>query len=140
MKFKHVKHLYPNIEFVKPVGNKAPVPKMYTISSITEEQAVEIFNLIWNTSMVLSTFTDVYKTVESYNSVGFKGKDSRVDKDDEYSDIGLTIDKDRGVELSFGGQKMMVDQFVTTKYLLDHNIDLFDLIDSTNVVDADLTL
>jgi len=136
LKFEDVKHLYPNMGYVKTRPTEdvdwVKTPSLYQLSDMTEEQAQELFHIIWNLQWgesMWGTLTNIEKYYEYENSIGFKAIDGE-------SKVGLTVELDRGVELSFDGAKMKVNQFLATKYLLDNNFDLFNLIENYQAVSA----
>jgi hypothetical protein len=147
MEFKEIAHHYIGIKIMTNEGNIVTLigdtlepakkydwlPYLYPLSAMTEEQAVKLFNLIWSERFANdeSIFIKITKYVEDENSVGFKGFDLL-----DNGDIGLTVEKSRGIELSFSSKKMMVNQFVSINYLLANHFDLWDLIENGQAIDA----
>ncbi len=106
-------------------------PILRHLSDITEMEFIKLLTIVYE--KVFQNHPDIEKSsihFDGDNSVGLKCVD-RVDN----SDIGFTIEIERGVEFSVNGSKLMVNQFDITAKLLERGFDLFGLIESGQAID-----
>lgn len=112
-----------NIEYVKPV--------LIAIEDIPVKVLEDIVSVIYQ-----GIFNEDVKLKHSEKVTGYSGQTGLKCVTSDNHKIGLSVEKDRGVEFSFNSARMMVDQFAITLILLKEGIDLFGLIESDLAIDV----
>lgn len=111
------------IEFVKPILRR--------LEDMAEEEALEFTKYLYGKMFGLADeIKDSISVLsDSADQIGW------ICSGHEKERIGITIEVDRGIELSLDGDKMKVNQFDCIALLLSKHFDLFGLIDSGEAID-----
>lgn len=110
-------------------------PILRRIEDITEEELLSIVQLCYvNIFKMQGSFERIQHVYED-GSAGIICYDSDPPNNQEFR-IGLTIEMERGIELSIDSSKMMLPVFDLQLHLYKLNIDLHGLIDANLAIDA----
>ena len=105
---------------------------IHPLSDMTEMEIIKLMTIIYKSifgQCGLISETNLITDENDNDKVGFTCKD------DSNNRIGVTVEVDRGIEFSFNEDKLKVNQFECTQWLLKNSFDLFGLIEAGLAID-----